>query len=113
MLGAKLGPYEIRQEIGRGGMAVVYRAYQPSMDRDVAIKVILRTMAGGASAVQRFQREARIVARLEHPHILPVYDFDGTYDPPYIVMRCLDYGTLKDVLRCRQRLPLDEATVRR
>src|SRR5512137_1515204 len=107
MLGTRLGPYEIRQEIGKGGMAVVYRAYQPSVDRDVAIKVILTTIAGNVGAVQRFQREARLVARLEHPHILPVYDFDGTHEPPYIVMRYLDGGTLKEVLR-QGALPLAE-----
>jgi len=87
MLGRQLGSYEIREEIGKGGMAIVYRAYQPSVDRDVAIKVITKAMAGDESAVWRFQREARLIARLEHPHILPVYDFDGGHDPPYIVMR--------------------------
>ena len=99
MLGSKLGPYEIREEIGRGGMATVYRAYQPTVDRDVAIKVITKAIAHDDSVIQRFQREARLIARLEHPHILPVYDFDGGHDPPYIVMRYLDTGTLKEVLR--------------
>ena len=50
------------------------------------------------AAAQRFQREARLIARLEHPHILPVYDFDGGHDPPYIVMRYLDGGTLGEML---------------
>jgi serine/threonine protein kinase len=97
-VGDQLGSYQILQEIGRGGMATVYRARQASMDRDVAIKVIQRG-ANDTDAAQRFQREARLIARLEHPHILPVYDFDGAHDPPYIVMRCLDGGTLEDVLR--------------
>ena len=77
MIASQLGPYEIREEIGRGGMAVVYRAYQSSIDREVAIKVILKSIVGDERAVQRFQREARLIARLEHPHILPIYDFDG------------------------------------
>lgn len=98
MIGTKLGPYEILEEIGKGGMAAVYRARQPSVDRDVAIKAILKGIAGDPGAVQRFQREAKLIARLEHPHILPVYDFDGGHEPPYIVMRYLDGGTLKDVM---------------
>lgn len=107
MIGQRLGSYEIIEEVGRGGMATVYRAYQPSVDRYVAIKVIQKNIATDSAATQRFQREARLVARLEHPHILPVYDFDGGHAPPYIVMRYLESGTLKDVMRLR-RLPLSE-----
>lgn len=109
MLGTKVGSYEIREEIGGGGMSTVYRAYQPSMDRDVALKFIKKTIAGDKNAVQRFQREARLVARLEHPHILPVYDFDGGHDPPYIVMRYLHGGTLKEIIK-HGPLPWDEVS---
>ncbi|MEW5871582.1 MAG: protein kinase [Chloroflexota bacterium] len=107
MIGNRLGPYEILEEVGRGGMATVYRARQPRVERDVAVKVIRKSIADNEQAVQRFQREARLIARLEHPHILPVYDFDGGYDPPYIVMRYLEGGTLKEVLQQRQ-LPAPE-----
>lgn len=107
MIGSKLGQYELIEEVGRGGMAAVYRAYQASMDRFVAVKVIYRSIAADARTLERFQREARLVARLEHPHILPVYDYDGAHDPPYIVMRYLQSGTLKDVLE-REKLPLSE-----
>jgi serine/threonine protein kinase/predicted ATPase len=107
MIGSQLGPYEIREEIGRGGMAAVYRAYQSSIDREVAIKVILRSILEDERSVQRFQREARLVARLEHPHILPIYDFDGGHEPPYIVMRFLDGGSLKEIMK-QGHLPLDE-----
>ena len=107
MLGSKLGPYELIEEVGRGGMASVYRAYQPNMDRFVAVKVIFRAIASDNKALDRFQREARLVARLEHPHILPVYDYDGSSDPPYIVMRYLSTGTLKDILE-REQLPVQE-----
>ncbi|MGB3712961.1 MAG: protein kinase [Candidatus Promineifilaceae bacterium] len=106
MVGNKLGSYEIREQIGQGGMATVYRAYQPGTDRDVAIKVIRRTHDRNREAIRRFQREARLIARLEHPFILPVYDFDGGHDPPYIVMRILDGGTLKDFLN-QGSMPLD------
>jgi class 3 adenylate cyclase/tetratricopeptide (TPR) repeat protein len=108
MIGTTLGPYQIIEEIGRGGMATVYRAHQPSVGRDVAIKTLLKGIGSDEQAVLRFQREARLVARLEHPHILPVYDFDGACEPPYIVMRLLETGTLKDVL-LRQTLSQEEA----
>ena len=98
MIGTKLGPYEITEEIGKGGMATVYRAYQPSMDRHVAVKVIRASMLGDSVGRDRFTREAKLIAKLEHPHLLPVYDFDGAHDPPYIVMRFLEGGTLKQVM---------------
>ena len=106
LAGTHLGIYEIVEEIGRGGMATVYRARQSTVDRDVAIKMIQGGLSDPA-AIQRFQREARLVARLEHPHILPVYDFDGAHDPPYIVMRYLDGGTLDEILM-RGALPVPE-----
>ena len=105
MIGTKLGPYEILEEVGHGGMAKVFRARQASVDRDVAVKVIQGGFSADDQAAIRFQREARLIARLEHPHILPVHDFDGVHHPPYIVMRYLDGGTLKDVM---QRGMLDE-----
>lgn len=107
MIGTRLGAYEIQAELGRGGMAIVYRAYQPSVGRDVAIKIIQQNLSGDQQAIQRFQREAKLIARLEHPHILPIYDFDGAHQPPYIVMRYLDSGTLRDIL-AQGLLPLTE-----
>jgi serine/threonine protein kinase/tetratricopeptide (TPR) repeat protein len=107
MIGKKLRAYEITEEIGSGGMATVFRAYQPSMDRHVAIKVIRSTILHDQALRERFQREARLIARLEHPHLLPVYDFDSDHDPPYIVMRYLEGGTLKQVQQQGQ-VPRDE-----
>jgi len=98
LLTRKLGPYEITEEIGAGGMATVYRAHQASMDRHVAIKVIRSNNLEDPLTRERFRREARLIARLEHPHLLPVYDFDGDSNPPYIVMRYLEGGTLRQVL---------------
>jgi serine/threonine protein kinase/tetratricopeptide (TPR) repeat protein len=107
MVGKKLRAYEITEEIGSGGMATVFRAYQPSMDRHVAIKVIRSSILHDRALRERFQREARLIARLEHPHLLPVYDFDGEHDPPYIVMRYLEGGTLKQVQQ-QGSVPRDE-----
>ncbi len=107
MIGTRIGPYEIVEEIGKGGMATVFRAYQPNLDRDVAIKIIHRAIALDSVSMERFQREARLLTRLVHPHLLPIYDYDAAHDPPYIVMRYLDSGTLKDVID-RGKLPHDE-----
>ena len=108
MVGTTLGVYEVLEEVGRGGMATVYRARHGGMDRIVALKVLKQSFAGDPDALARFQREARLIARLEHPHLLPVYDFDGAHDPPYIAMRYVESGTLKDLLK-RGRLGLGEA----
>lgn len=107
MIGTRIGPYEIVEEIGKGGMATVFRAYQPNLDRDVAIKIIHRAIALDSVSMERFQREARLLTRLVHPHLLPIYDYDAAHDPPYIVMRYLDSGTLKDVID-RGKLPHEE-----
>lgn len=108
MIGTRVGQYELVEEIGKGGMATVYRAYQPRMERFVAVKVINKAILSDETAMERFTREARLVVKLEHPHLLPVYDYDGHNDPPYIVMRYLESGTLKDVLE-QGALPLREA----
>jgi serine/threonine-protein kinase len=110
LVGSRFGPYEIIEEVGKGGMATVYRAYQPAMDRFVAVKVIHRAIAADKTSLERFQREARLIARLEHPHLLPVYDYNGEHDPPYIVMRYLEGSTLKDALEDGP-LPLADAVL--
>lgn len=105
--GQMLGPYRIINQIGQGGMATVYKAYQPSMDRNVAIKVLPGQLAESAEFTQRFQQEARIIANLEHPHILPVFDFGESDGVTYFVMRFLEGGTLKDRMKDGP-LPWDE-----
>ena len=70
--GQMLGPYRLMQPIGQGGMATVYKAYQAAMDRYVALKVLPHQLADNPTFIGRFQQEARIIANLEHPHILPV-----------------------------------------
>jgi serine/threonine protein kinase len=96
--GTTLGSYRIIEQIGLGGMATVYKAYQPSMERYVALKVLPQHYAHDPKFVQRFIREARIIAQLEHKNILPVYDFGEEAGITYLAMRYLEGGTLKDVL---------------
>ena len=106
--GQMLGPYQIIEQIGEGGMASVYKAYQPSMDRNVAIKILPSQLAESAEFTQRFQQEARIIAKLEHPHILPVFDYGESNGITYLAMRYLDAGTLGEKMQKERPLPLDE-----
>jgi serine/threonine protein kinase len=94
LIGKKLGKYTILEEIGRGGMATVYRAQQPSMQRPVAIKVLPPYFLHNPDFFERFGREVEVVSSLEHPHILPIYDYGKDEDTPYIVMRFLGGGSL-------------------
>ncbi len=98
MIGTNLGPYRILEKLGRGGMATVYKAYQPSLDRYVAVKVLPAHLTDEPGYAERFKREARAVAKLEHPNILPVYDYGQEGDLTYIVMRYMEGGTLKALL---------------
>lgn len=107
LVGKQLGNYQIVELIGRGGMAAVYKGYQPSMNRHVAIKVLSPQYSSDRAFVQRFQNEARLIAQLEHAHILPVYDFGQQEGMLYIVMRYLPTGTLEDRIS-PQGMPLDE-----
>ncbi|MBL8064063.1 MAG: serine/threonine protein kinase [Anaerolineales bacterium] len=102
-----LGAYRIIKQIGEGGMATVYKAYQLSMDRNVAVKVLPGQLAESEEFVKRFKQEARIIARLEHPHILPVFDYGEENGIAYFVMRYLEAGTLKEKMKAGA-LSLDE-----
>lgn len=98
MIGRTLGNYQITEELGRGGMAIVYRAYQPSLNRHVAIKVLPPQLSFDQEFVERFQREAKAAARLRHPNIVVIHDVgheDGIY---YIVMEYLEGRTLKQLI---------------
>jgi serine/threonine protein kinase len=105
LAGQTLGQYRLVERIGRGGMATVYKAYQPSLDRYVAVKVLPTYLAHDPDFAARFRREARAIARLNHPHILPVHDFGQEGELSYIVMRYVEGGTLKKILG--QPLALD------
>jgi hypothetical protein len=107
LTGQTLGQYRIVAPLGKGGMATVFRAYQPSLDRYVAVKVLPPYYAHEPGFSERFSREARAVARLEHPHILPIYDFGQEGDYTYLVIKYVPAGTLKDLLAAG-RLPLEQ-----
>jgi len=94
----KIGRYKIKSELGRGGMATVYRAYDPSFDREVAIKVLPREMLHEPQFRSRFERELKIVAGLEHPSIVPVYDVGEEDGQPYYVMRYMTGGPLSGLI---------------
>lgn len=93
-----IGRYQIKTEIARGGMATVYHAYDPRFERDVAIKVLPRALLHDPQFRVRFEREAKTIALLEHPAIVPVYDFGEEGEQPYIVMRLMAGGSLTDRL---------------
>ncbi|MGD9144483.1 MAG: protein kinase [Anaerolineae bacterium] len=91
--------YEIRERIGEGSFAVVYRAYQPQVGREVAVKAILPQYANQPDFIRRFEAESQLVARLEHPHIVPLYDYWREPDGAYLVMRWLRGGSLRAALQ--------------
>lgn len=109
LVGTRLDKYEIQEVIGRGGMATVYRAYQESLNRHVAVKVLAGQLAHDEDFRQRFEREAKAVAQLNHPNILPVYDYgeDPQRDVVYFVTQLVEGGTLSQ--RMGQPLPVEEA----
>lgn len=96
LVGQFLGQYEIIDELAQGGMATVYRARQASMGRDVAIKVLPTNFTHDKTFIDRFNREVEVIAQLQHPHILPVYDYGEFEGMPYIVMAYIGGGTLTD-----------------
>lgn len=97
--GMEFGPYRVVEPLGEGGMAAVYKAYQPAVERYVAIKVLPRRYAEAPEFDARFEREAKLLASLQHPHILPVFDFGQSEGHTFIVMPFVDGGTLADRLK--------------
>ena len=93
--GQALGKYQILQPLGQGGMARVYKAYHPQLDRYVAVKVLRPDLVGEEGFLDRFQREARAVAALRHPNVVQVFDFDAQDDIYYMVMELLEGDNLK------------------
>jgi len=109
LIGAQLGKYEIQAEIGRGGMGAVYRGYDPDLERSVAVKVLAPHLVWEKEFVQRFLREARAAARLNHPHIVTIYDVGQQGERYYFVMEHLEGQTLTELIHQRGPLAPDEA----
>lgn len=104
LAGKQLGAYQIQAKIGEGGMAQVYKGYHTRLRRDVAIKVISPQIADQGGFRERFEREAQLVANLNHPNIVTVYDFGEIGDITYLVMQYVGGGTLRDLLQREGRL---------
>ncbi len=106
--GSRLGPYEIVAPLGSGGMGEVYRARDTRLDRSVAIKVLPVDVVGDPQSRARFDREARAISQLTHPHICTLHDVGIEGNTPYLVMELLQGQTLADRLK-KGTLPLDDA----
>jgi serine/threonine protein kinase len=105
--GTQIGPYEIVAQVGTGGMATVYKAHHARLDRDIALKMMHSMFLTDSNFIARFEREARVVGRLDHPNIVPVYDYDLYNGQPYLVMKLVEGKTLKEVMN-QGALPLDD-----
>jgi serine/threonine protein kinase len=96
LLGKDLGRYHIVEQLGKGGMAYVYKAYDNRLDRFVALKVIIASQEDNDTFLKRFDREAKALARLSHPHIVKVHDYGEEDGSPYLVMEYLEGGSLRE-----------------
>src|SRR5215211_8734829 len=103
------GRYRLDAQVGTGGMSTVYRAFDSTLERRVAIKLMHRDIAGDSDQLERFRREARAVAQLSHPHIVGVIDAGEDDGRPFIVFEYVDGETLKERIRRLGRLPIAEA----
>src|SRR6188474_2813410 len=106
--GSRVGSYEIVSSVGAGGMGEVYRARDSKLKRDVAIKVLPADVAGNRERLTRFEREAHLLASLNHPHIASIYGLEENSGVPALVMELVDGETLSDLM-ARGPLPVDEA----
>ena len=98
LTGTRLAHYDVVERLGGGGMAVVYRAVQQPLGREVALKALMPELVQDPEFVKRFETEARTLARLDHPNILPIYDFEVTETVAYLTMPLIRGGTLRDIL---------------
>ncbi|MDX2681175.1 serine/threonine-protein kinase [Streptomyces sp. NY05-11A] len=106
LIGRQLAGYRIECEIGRGGMAVVYRAHDLRLDRTVALKLLAPELARNDTFRKRFTHESRVAAAIDHPHIVPVFEADETEGVLYIAMRYVDGSDLRHLLDREGPLPL-------
>jgi eukaryotic-like serine/threonine-protein kinase len=109
LIGRQVGPYHVSALLGRGGMGEVYRARDQKLGRDVAIKVLPAAVAADPERLSRFDREARLLASLNHPHIAAIYGFEESGDLRALVLELVEGPTVEEILTDRGRLPLAEA----
>jgi serine/threonine protein kinase len=109
LVGQSLGHYRVKRQVGYGGMATVFLAEDIHLGREVTLKVFWPRMGETQDFLRRFAREARVLAQLDHPNILPVYDYGEQGELAYLVTPYMSGGTLKDILRQRKVLPPSEA----
>ena len=105
----QLGKYELLEPLGRGGYGTVYRARETVLDVERAVKVLHPALLADPDFIERFRREARIAARLDHPHIVPVYELDQAEGSYFLVMKLMPGGSLKTLLEREKRLPFERA----
>ncbi len=109
LVGKRLGTFDLQEEIGRGAMGIVYRGRQVTLDRVVAVKVLLEDLASDISFVERFTREARIAASLNHPNIIHIYDAGQSENLLYFAMEYISGPTVAHLLKQKGRLPVQHA----
>jgi eukaryotic-like serine/threonine-protein kinase len=110
VIGTLIGErFRLEEKVGSGGMSSVYRAFDPTLERRVAIKMMHRDISSDPAQLERFRREARAVAQLNHPHVVTVIDAGEDEGAPYIVFEYVEGETLKERIRRLGRLPIDEA----
>src|SRR6202166_5291547 len=109
--GTKLGPYEIASAIGAGGMGEVYQAHDTRLGRDAALKVLPEAFVHDADRLSRFQREAKMLAALNHPNIATIYGLEQSNSTSYLVMELVSGETLAERVKREGALPIEEALV--
>ena len=107
--GEKIGKYQVRGLLGEGGMGAVYLAFDPLIEREVALKVLSQDVGNSEVALQRFLGEARAIGRLNHPHVVSIYDIDQWNGRYYLVMELLSGGSVAGLAEQKGALPWEEA----
>jgi serine/threonine protein kinase len=108
LTGTQIGAYQVLEPIGKGGMGEVYKGFQATLNRQVAIKILPEQLAKNPEFRTRFEREARMVAVLKHPNIVSIFDFGDVQGKHYMVMEFVDGQAMSDYMRASGKLPLDE-----
>lgn len=109
LVGEKVGKYEIRSQLGSGGMGAVFLAFDPLIEREVALKVLSPELSNSSVALQRFLGEARAIGRLNHPNVVSIYDIDQWNGQYYLVMELLSGGSVAERVERQGRMPWKEA----